>query len=206
MQKIGIRAFGRYWIGTDALTLVKLPPGKFIWRFRIWGRRIFWRMFWRKFEHFAYSESVECPVVRNLVEFGIPLERIRLCPGAVGYGKIEKKFHDGFNVLFYANMGDGSNNKFKRWKYGVDIFEAVQEYFGRKNPGWRGHGVEFWEVDGSQDLKAVLPYIDAYIRPSRHDGAARLVRECRANGIPVFWSNRENVTAKEVIEFIENLI
>ncbi len=192
-----IRPFARYWIGTDALTLVKIPPGKFIWRFRIWGRRLFWRLFWDRFEHFAYSETKDCPIVKNLIEFGIPVERIRLHPGNINYGRIEKRLHIGFNVLFYANMGDGTNNKFKRWKYGVDIFEAVRIHFKDDKE------IIFNYVDGSEDLNQLLPIADVYIRPSRHDGAARLVRECKANDIPVFWSNREDVTIQEVINFID---
>lgn len=202
-EKMKIRAFGRYWIGTDALTLVKLPPGKFIWRFRIWGRRLFWRLCWPYFEHFAYSETMICPIVLNLIEFGIPRERIHLHPGPLTYQQIKKQRHDGFNVLFYASMGDGTNNRFKRWKYGVDIFEQVKAHYEKDNIGWNGHNINFIYVDGSQDLTRILPIVDVYIRPSRHDGAARLVRECERNNIPVFWSNRENVTAEEVIGFIE---
>lgn len=159
---------------------------------------LFWRMFWKRFEHFAYSESYTCPIVIALQEFGIPPEKVHLYPGPVKYSKIERKKHDGFNILFYWNPGDGKNLKFKRWKYGVDIFEKIKAVYD-----WYRPDVKFIVVDGSQDLTDILPIVDIYIRPSRHDGAARLVRECEENGIPVFWSNRSDVKGMEVIDFIK---
>ena len=153
---------------------------------------------------FACAESKDSPLVRNLVKFGIPEDRIIICPVPVKYkNPVEKIPHDGFNVLFYASMGDGTNNKFKRWVYGVDIYEAVKAHYAKENCGWPGYGINFIYTDGKYNMNQVFPVIDVYIRPTRHDGAPCLVRECRINNIPVFWSNREDVTAQEVIAFIE---
>lgn len=193
-----MKAFARYWQGTDALTLVMMPPGKFVWRFRIWGRRLFWRLLWERFGHIVCAENEDAPIVKNLEKFGISRKKMILLTPPVKHPKrFRKKKHEGINILFYWTPGDGSNIKFKKWIYGYDILEELKKEYPTIN---------FIVVNGGQNMSEIFPITDMYIRPTRHDGFPRLIQECRINKIPYFWSNDMNVCANEVSEFInENL-
>ena len=179
----------RWWWGTDALTLVKYPPGEFKWHVRIFFRRIFYKLFWKKFdEHWVVADHLK----EYLIQFGIEEEKIKIKPVPIHYQKIEKKPHEDFNILYYCpNImkyehyhEKVKNWKFKSWLYGYDIYQKVKEYFGDQ--------VVWHVVDGTADLSNVYTYIDFLLRPNRHDGYPAMVRECILNNIPYYWSRYGN--------------
>ncbi|MFX0134125.1 MAG: hypothetical protein ACFFDN_10825 [Candidatus Hodarchaeota archaeon] len=63
------------------------------------------------------------------------------------------------------------------WLYGKDIIDELIQ----RHPEW-----EFVRVDGSQ--KNIYENIDVYLRPNRHDGIAKMVKEAKYNNIPTIWS------------------
>lgn len=183
----------RIWVGTDALTLRAYPPGSRIWYVRIFMKRIFYKLFWRVFtEHWVAHPRLK----KYLVWFGIPADRIIVFRYDRGSTKSANKVrHDGFNVLYYAPKSK-RNMKFKRWVYGLDIVDAVKKLID---------GITWIEVDGSADMSKVYPYVDAMIRPSRHDGDPRMPKECRDWGIPFYWDESFKPSVAAVMEFLEGL-
>ena len=174
-----------WWTGTDALTLIKNPPGNKIWHIKL----IFYRIKWKIIKNFFDEHWVNhLRLIRYLNKFGVDVSKIKetdlLYP--VNYGK-EK--HKGFNILYYcpsrpANLG---GIKFLHWIYGYDIYLKLKEHFKNLN---------FIRVTGKDDMSKIYPIIDLYIRPTRHDGLPRISRECKVNNIPVIEGENFNPTFK----------
>jgi len=179
-----------WWMGTDALKLVKVPPGKFTWRFRIYAERLLWKALEPFFsEHWVVSEHLRS----YLTMFGIKYDKIKVVPDPpLNLKRYKRKKHVGFNVLYYCRK-DSTNQKFKDWCYGWDIYLELKR---RLN-----YDVHWIVIDGSQNMDDVYPYIDAYIRPNRADGWSRTVEECRFNGIPVM-ATRESPDVDEFERWI----
>lgn len=165
-----------WWLGTDALKLDTFPPtDRKAWYIRIVFERIFHKLiepFIR--EHWIVGE----PLRKHLLNFGIDSLKIKLVPLAGKYGRMPKQDHKEFNVLYYFPK-HSQNAKFKEWKYGWDLFVKIRKKVSSD--------INFIVVDGTQDLTQILPIVDCYIRPSRHDGLPRLVLECQENDIPVYY-------------------
>ena len=120
-------------------------------------------------------------LISDLRKFGIK-GRIKVTPAELWYTEpLEKQAHAGFNVLYYWS-GDKNNPKLWRWIYGYDIYLELKS---------RLPFVNFILVDGTQDMTQVFPIIDFYLRPNRHDGSARLRRECEIQNIPYYWSQSD---------------
>jgi hypothetical protein len=51
--------------------------------------------------------------------------------------------------------------------------------------------MNFIKVDGSQDMSKIYPITDFYLRPNRHDGSSRMIRECEINEIPYYHSTKK---------------
>lgn len=186
----------KWWMGTDALTLVEFPPGKFSWKVKIVFKRILMKIFDRLiFEHWVVHKNLG----KHLFDFGINPQKIKI---AVHPPKHQKKFrkikHDGINILYFCR-GHRSNNKFKRWKYGEDLFEQVKAQVDGVN--W----IVIKGTKGNEDISEYIPLTDAYIRPSRHDGLPRLLLICELNDIPVYYREDFKPEVAEVVEFIENV-
>ena len=163
------------WTGTDSLLLVKFPK-EFGWTkiFYIIALRILARLtdlFGE--EHFACGDLVE----KNLRRFGMRRSIVQFIH-PVKYGKLRKKEHKGFNVLYFCPKNSKRNN----WIYGYDIFLTLKEAL---------RSVNFIRVDGGYDLKEIYPLTDLYVRPNRHDGHPRMIEECILNEIPYIWT-KEN--------------
>jgi len=88
-----------WWMGTDALTLIKNPPGNKIWHCKLFFYRIKWRILIRFFdEHWV----VEKHLGKYLKKYGV--KNIKVKYDDPLYGKVEKKKHDGFNIcLLYTS-------------------------------------------------------------------------------------------------------
>ena len=168
------------WTGSDVLFLIKYPPSKkrkyiYMFCYRIFA--IFLDFFAES--HYVVSEHL----IPELRKFGIKKD-IKVLIDPPLYGKVEKKKHHTFNILYYRPIK--SNQKYTDWVYGYDIIETVKTLFP---------DIHFIGVDGTQDMSLYYPYIDFYLRPNRHDGHPRMVMECEANNIPYYWSKEEpNIT------------
>jgi len=108
-----------------------------------------------------------------------------------------KREHEGVNVMYYKPPR--KDLKWRDWLYGIDLIEKLKEEYKDK--------VKFIEVDQSYDMEWVFPDIDLYIRPNRHDGYSRLIRECEIQEIPYYWSHENpdyDEMKKKLDEVIEN--
>lgn len=81
------------------------------------------------------------------------------------------------------------------WLYGFDIIQQLIT----KHLEWK-----FKIVDGKQ--LNVYDGIDIYLRPNRHDGASRMIEECKVLGIPYIWSYETGKYIKPNINEIEKRI
>jgi len=181
----------KWWIGTDALTLVKYPPGSFIWHIRILLRRIYYKLIHKYIDHWIVAEHLG----GYLYKFGIHDCCLVIDPPI--YKKIRKRKHRDINILYYYPKCT-KNRKFKEWVYGYDIFKKVESFF----EGF----VNFIVVDGSQNMNMIYSIIDGYIRPNRHDGWSRMLDECEINKIPYYFDGNFNPTVDGVIEFVQKII
>lgn len=181
------------WTGTDALTLVTNPPGNRIWHVKLFFYRLKWKILKRLFnEHWVRAERIKS----HLNRFGI-YNITKIYPSVVSIS-LEKKSHEGINVLYYlprpANLG---GEKYINWCYGEDIITKLINKFPNIN---------FWKVTGSSDMKEVYPLIDAYIRPSRCDGVSRMQEECRQLKIPYRCSADDNPKYEDYENFIKMIV
>lgn len=164
------------WTGTDALMINNISQ-------RTTSKKPFWIIV-RIIVWFLDKTLLEAHLVNSvaikadLELFGMtkPIE-IMLTP--LKYNKPFKKIkHDGFNVLYYkrprADMG------FRDWLYGIDLIDKLK----REMDGQ----VTFIEANGKLDMELIFPIVDFCIRPNRHDGNSRLMRECMIQKIPFYWS------------------
>jgi hypothetical protein len=183
------------WTGTDALMMHDISKRKL-------RKKPFWlvlRMVMKFLDrvyvenHFVNAEWIRHELLQS--GFKRPIQ-IMMTP--LKYNKpFPKREHDTVNVLYYKPPR--KDLKWRDWLYGIDLIEKLmEEYKGRVN---------FIGVDQSFDMKHVFPFVDLYIRPNRHDGYSRLIRECDIQGIPYYWSyeNPSYTKMKEVLdEVIKN--
>jgi hypothetical protein len=160
------------WQGSDSLLLVSMPKELTLnEKYYAIKFRLFARLCDRfAVEHYANGELVE----KNLRKFGLK-KPITQHQSPLKYGKLPKIEHEGFNVLFYKPK----YTEFRAWIYGFDIFDTIKEWCP---------GVNFIEVNGNHDLSKIYPITDLLIRPNRHDGNSRMVRECQLNDIPCLYT------------------
>jgi hypothetical protein len=188
--------FIHWWHGTDALKLDTYPPtDQWTWYIRIKLERILHKIIEPIIrEHWVVDEVL----TKHLYNFGIPGDKIKVFHAPLNYNQIYKKQpHAGFNILYYFPRAD-KNLTYKRWKYGKDIFDHTLTHTNQLHINWI-------VVDGSQDLSSILPIVDIYVRPSRHDGYPRLVKECELNDIPVYYPFGSGVepSVQSMLNFIE---
>lgn len=165
------------WTGSDALFLIKFPPGiRLRFRMKIIAERILLKLM-RTFiqEHYVDHKLLKY----HLIQIGI--KNVRVMPDMLTYKeKIPKIKHIGFNILYYHPKGK-NNPKFIKWLYGIDIIEKLKKEIT---------GVNWIRVDGTADMRKIFPITDFYLRPTRHDGASRLRQECEIQEIPYYWSQQ----------------
>lgn len=172
------------WVGTDALTLVKNPPANRIWHLKLFFYRLKWKVLYRIFdEHYIVHKRLR----KHLVRFGIDNSKISVKVNPIWYNQeFKKRDHKGFNVLYYHPLPNNlGGEKYTRWLYGIDLIEKLENF-------------NLVKVDGNQDLSKIYPVIDFYLRPSRHDGAPRMIRECEKNGIPYYYSEDGNPNIEDI--------
>ena len=165
-----------FWTGTDVLMLRN-------WRKRKLLKRPYWIAF-RLLVKFLDMTIIEghltnCELLKKeLIEFGFkkPIE-IQLTP-LKHNEKYKKTPHETFNVLYYAPQQ--SDQKFYDWLYGIDLIRKLKKQYS--------YPVQFISVDGKDAMERIYPLIDMYIRPNRHDGYSRMIRECEIQEIPYYWS------------------
>ena len=188
LVKIMGRKLIRWWVGTDVLLLREFPIGR--GKLSVFKHRLLYHL--TKifvFENWITAgrlkdEFISCGGKRAVVRYHI---RGMLTE------KVIKIKHEGINIAWYAT----NSSKAVRWKYGVDLIEKLMLLF---------YDVNWIRLDGTLDMKEVYPYLDGYIRPSRHDGRPRLVIECQIQGIPYYYSEDGNPDLEEMSNFVERVI
>ena len=181
------------WSGSDVLRLTNRRREKLLKR-PYW---IIFRLLVRFLDqtmiagHLTNSELLK----RELIEFGFkkPIE-IQLTP-LKHTEKYKKIPHEEFNVLYY--MPHKSDLKWRDWLYGIDLITKLE--------GQYSSPVQFISVSGKDDMRHLYPRIDMYLRPNRHDGNSRMVRECIIQGIPYYWSD-ENPSYDEMKKQLDHEI
>ncbi len=93
--------------------------------------------------------------------------------------------------MYYRAIG--SNQRFKDWVYGYDIYMSLKELMPELN---------YIETTGMQDMTKIYPIVDFYVRPNRHDGAPRMIMECETNDIPYYWS-KENPDLNQIYDTLQ---
>jgi hypothetical protein len=183
-----------WWQGTDALKLTTYPPGRKVWLLRIFLERILWKVT----EPLIREHWVVHPrLIDHLTKFGISKSKIIVRPPVpLDVSKIVKRRHARFNVAYYY-PGARGNRTFKRWIYGLDIIEKLIDMYPQIN----------WIcLDGTKNMFNVYETLDAYIRPTRHDGMPRLVMECQSINIPVYWDESFKPSTAEIALWLESIM
>ncbi len=184
-----------WWTGTDALTLVRNPPGTLIWHTKLILYRIKWKILIRLFdEHWVNGIHLE----KHLRKFGVKKKVLNKETELI-YSAVKKINHKGFNILYYCpstpnNLG---GMRYINWVYGYDIFLQISKRIPEAN---------IITVGGEVDMNEVYPIIDLYIRPTRHDGNPRMTRECEINDIPVIKSKNFNPDVNYFVNEIKKRI
>ena len=177
------------WTGSDVLYCTKYPKHskktKYLYMF---GMRIFAKLadiFCQK--HIVVSEHLIAEL--KPLKLKKPIE-VR-ANHVIYPNPVRKIEHKGFNVLYYRGLG--ANQKFKDWVYGKDIMNDVKLLIE--------YDINIIEVNGKANMAEVYPIIDFMVRPNRHDGNPRMIRECEINNIPYYWS-KENPDTIEIMSQI----
>ena len=187
-----------FWTGTDALMMVDLSKRKL-------RKRPFWLVM-RVIVKFLDRHALESHITNwpgismELRQFGVkkPIE-LRLTP--LKYTKkLERVPHRSFNILYYKPYG--TYPKFRDWLYGIDLIERLKKDIPEANFIEVGLG-----TDAERNMELVYPHIDFMVRPNRHDGYSRMVRECDIQDISYYWSDTNpdyELMRKKVYEAIQN--
>lgn len=162
------------WQGTDSLLLVKLPKQLTLIE-RYYAIKL--RLFASLCDKFA-TEHYCCGILvaDNLKMFGMKKKLVMFQTPIDQSLKVEKIPHWGFNVLYYFPK---KVTDFRKWIYGYDIFIRLKESIPN---------AIFIVADGTKDMREIYPIVDLLIRPNRHDGDSRMVRECELNDIPHIYT------------------
>lgn len=180
-----------FWTGTDSLMLVNYSMRK-------WNKKPYWFVFRILIKaldffiegHYCVSENV----ADNVRKFGTR-KQVKVFRNKLKYPmKFGKIPHDGFNVIYY-NPKNRPDKKFTIWLYGIDIIEQVKKLL--PNINWI-------ELDGTKDMSKVYPIADFCLRPNRHDGASRMIQECKINEIPCYHTHSDIANISDIIKQIIN--
>ena len=175
------------WTGTDVLFMQKYPGGRYnvkVFIFRILVA-VLDRWFIERNYVIAEHLKKELHLTKPVLLYSPPME-LKVYP---------KKEHYGFNILYY--LPKKKNQKFTDWLYGADIIRDLMNARRFYFP----YDVDWYRVDGTQDMADIYPIVDFYLRPNRHDGSPYMIKECEANNIPYYWSkeNPDIIDAYEAI-------
>jgi len=187
------------WTGSDVLYATRFPKQlpKRKWIYCL-GMKIFAKIA-DKFvqNHIVVSEHLikELKPLKLKKSFEVretPIDIIKIDKIKVKRLSINKSARSKTIIYYLPAKG---NRDFNKWLYGYDIVCKLQIRF-------KDH--YFHALTGKSNMELVYPYVDAYIRPNRHDGNPRVVRECQYLGIPVM-ATKENPRLEEFTKFIEQL-
>jgi hypothetical protein len=180
-----------YFTGSDIILLnefpKQLPRRKILY---VWMYRLFVRISSFCVEGCSVVDEHLIPEMRR---FGIKKDIViqhSLLNHVERYPKIR---HKGFNVFYYCPLG--KDRVWNKWIYGFDIYQKVKQHY-------KGTDVNFMWSWGQFNMPETFPIIDFYLRCNRHDGDARLVRECELQRIPYYWSY-ENPDFESIIQTID---
>lgn len=170
----------RWWVGTDVLLLHKFPPGR--GKLSVLAHRLKSKLI-GLFVHCEWANGEH--LVAELKSLGIQAIDIRWIGVFEKWEKIPPEYPRGWFTIAYYHPRD---DVFSRWVYGIDIIEDLKKLFMFSYFRWI-------RLDGTKIMKEVMPEVDLYLRPNRHDGYSHIVQECEYNGIPVIWTWEEKSTS-----------
>lgn len=186
-----------FWTGTDSLMLVDVSKRSFrkkiVWIIFRWIVKFLDRFYVE--EHYVDAEWLST----NLAAFGVT-KPVRVMKDKIKYSeKLPRKVtNDRFVVMYYL-PGGALASKFKKWLYGFDIYLQIKHQLTEHT----NTPITYIMVTGKTDMNSLLPYVDAYIRPNRHDGSSRLVQECELQGIPVLRTHTDTLDEETIRSFRE---
>ena len=168
-----------WWVGTDTLLLVDMPKQlRTIQKLHAYKRRFIARIF----DHYCTRHhAVSQLQADELKKFGVK-KPIVITPFNLQHPEPVKKVrHSKFTILFYFYKWDKKDMPFKKWLYGYDLVERLMDEVY--------DGVRYLISDGeSLTADEMFSETDFCIRPNRHDGVSRIIRECEINNIPYYHS------------------
>jgi hypothetical protein len=116
-------------------------------------------------------------VRRNLINFGMKKPLAPFDRPVDLSKKVKRINHDGFNIVYYIPK---PITKLRKWIYGYDIYFDIKKRFeGRAN---------FIVCNPKMEVRHIYEIADLLIRPNRHDGSPRMIKECIMNNIPAIYS------------------
>lgn len=170
----------RWLIKTFPTDLRKIPYITFV-KIRAWLLRPIIQEYWVDNEYllefiYKFKRNAKTRIVKDEIKYPVKFPKIK---------------HRGFMAMYYYPKNE-YNRTYCRWVYGKDLIESLIEKF----PYF------YWiRIDGTLDLPKIFPWVDVYIRPNRHDGSPRLIRECEIQNIP-YYHSQCNPNIKEIVEFL----
>ena len=163
-----------WWVGSDAVKKVIMPPGNLLFKLRVLNGRLVW-----KIAHRFYNEHWinHAPLAKALVKFGIPEHKIHIHETPYlkhFYGRDDSEF----TVLFYINKGK-TEIPHRDWIYGKEYYEEIIKHFNTIL------------IDGDSDMAKIYPLVDVYIKinATPYSDLNRIGKECLYTGIPVLVQN-----------------
>ena len=175
--------------GSDVLLLNKFPK-------QLSKRKLSYVLFYRlvvRLAQYCIEENwVGCDHLEpELKQFGMR-KQIKIFESPLYYDdKYKKKPHKGFNVLYYWHKSE--DIEWSKWIYGYDIYCQIKQLLKSCR-----FNINFIECTGECNMSDIYPITDFYLRCNRHDGNPRIVRECKIQDIPYYWSY-ENPNIYQII-------
>lgn len=185
-----------FWTGTDVLMMTDISKRKL----RKYPYLIFFRLAVRILDRLSIEGHItNCELLKQELETVNFKRPIEIIPTPILYkDPVVKIPHSGFNVLYYKPYRKDS--KFRDWLYGIDLIEQLKKDIPEVNYIEVGQG-----FNKNKDMREVYPIVDFYVRPNRHDGLSKMVRECNINNIPFYWS-QTNPNYDEMLAAVKTAI
>lgn len=97
-----------------------------------------------------------------------------------------------FNILIYIPKFKFRPGVDQNWRYGIDIIQDLRN----KYPDWNWMIVD--QFISKEIMSELFMRTDLYLRPSRYDGASRMVLFAKSIGVPVIFEPREDLKTEDI--------
>lgn len=187
--KLMRRKLIRWWLGSDIWLLYSFPRGR--GKLSVLRHRLKYHLT-KNFvdENWLDSEKL----LEEFVSIGGERAIVRYHVRGMLTEKVKRIEHEGINIAYYWPKDSG---EYQEEVYGVDMVKKLIYFYPQVN---------WLRLDGTLNMREIYPTLDGYIRPNRHDGGSRLIRECKLNGIPYYRSEDGKPDLDDMCDFVEWLI